>query len=117
MKHVSASAPPLNVPGGTTTRNALTGQQIEMVTRAAHKALAERGEQIGPSKIARVIRRFGHALNRSRMTFHEFLCNEANRPRLLLQDPELVRVIAYLDPTGETAVNNVLRQRSRRENC
>jgi hypothetical protein len=101
--------------GGTTTRsNALTGSQIELVTRAAHKALSVSGIEIGPSKVARIVRRFAKTLARSRLTFHEFLADAANRRRLLLRDPDLARVVAYLDPVGETAVNNVLRERVRR---
>ncbi len=96
--------------GGTTTRdNALTGSQIQLVLRAAHAALAASGIDVGPSKVTKVVRRFSHALKRSGLTFHEFLTDQANHRRLILIDPELARVIAYADPTGETAVRNVIR--------
>ncbi|ORX08074.1 hypothetical protein AWC30_03965 [Mycolicibacillus trivialis] len=83
-----------------------------MVT-AAHKALADADVEIGPSKVARIVRRFGRAADQHGMTFHEFLTNEANltpaQRRSVVGHPELARVIAYADPTGETAVNRVMR--------
>lgn len=96
----------------TATRvNALTGSQIELLTRAAHKALESSDVIVSPSKVARIVRRFGHALKRSHMTFHEFLGDEANRDRLRLADPELFYTLAYYDKVGEDAVNNVMRER------
>lgn len=69
---------------------------------------------MSPSKVARLIARFDRAVGRGR-SFHEFLTTEAHLPpaviRKLLTHPEWHRVIAYHDPTGETAVNNVLRDR------
>lgn len=103
-------------PGGTTKgRRALTSQQMELMTRAAHTALSECGVVVGPSKVARLIRRFGHALSRNGVTFHEFLGREvaltAEQRHRLLGHPEWARVIAYADPTGETAVNRAMRRR------
>lgn len=113
------SAPPgitanPEIPGGTTEgRQALTGSQINLMITVAHKVMAESGVVIGPSKVSRIVRRFGQSIARHRMTFHEFLCNEANltpaQRRTIVGHPEWQRVIAYLDPTGETAVNNVMR--------
>lgn len=107
-------ATPGILPGGTTTgRQALTGSQMELMLRAAHHALAAADVVIGPSKVARIVRRFGVAVSRRGQTFHEFLTNEANltpsQQRRVFANPDLARCIAYLDPTGETAVNNVMR--------
>lgn len=105
-------------PGGTTTgRQALTGVQLEMMLRAAHTALAQCGIDITPMKVNRIVRNFAKALARTGKTFHEFLCDEANatdaQRHLLLLNPEWAKVIAYTDPTGEKAVNNVMHSASR----
>lgn len=98
-------------PGGTTTgRSALTGSELNLVTKAAYAAMAAMGDDVvSPAKVNKIVRRFAKALARARMTFHEFISDEANRDRI--GDPELSRVIAYLDPVGEAAVNRVMRAR------
>ena len=101
-------------PGGFTTgRKALTGSQIEAMSRAAHGALDSSGVSIGPAKIARLVRRFSKEMARNGATFHEFLSGHirltTEQRYRLLRNPEWSRVIAYADPTGESAVNNVMR--------
>lgn len=108
--------PPNGAGGDTTGRKALAGSQLELIIRAAHKALADSDIAITPMKTNRIVRRFEQALRRSRMTFHEFLTDEANRDRIKMKDPLLSRVLSYADPTGERAVNNVMRQRRRKRN-
>lgn len=100
-------------PGGTTTgRTALTGHQLGVVLRAAHQALADGGSAVvTPSKVSRSARRFGHLLHRAQLTFDEFVSLSPQRQRAALDDPELLRLVAYLDPTGETAVDNVKKER------
>ena len=98
-------------PGGTTKGNALTGRQIELLIAATHVALKAADIEVGPSRVARIVHRFKNALARSAMTFHEFLTDETSQRRLKLRDPELARVIAYMDETGETAARNVDRER------
>jgi hypothetical protein len=105
-------------PGGTTTgRQALTGTQLEAMTRAAHTALNDCGVIVGPSRVARIIRRFAKAISRHGYTFHEFLTNEAaltaEQQHRILGHPEWARCIAYADPTGEHAVNRVMNSRYR----
>lgn len=102
---------PTRIGGTPTGRNALTESQLNLVISAAHTALTGCDEEISPSRVAKVVRRFGVALKRSRLTFHEFLSDSANQIRYVGGDPELTRVIAYLDRTGENAVNRVMRQR------
>ncbi len=92
---------------------ALTGAQLELMTRAAHTALSECDVVVGPSKVARLVRRFGKALSRNGVTFHEFLGREvrltSEQRHRLLGHPEWARVIAYSDPTGEEATNRAMR--------
>lgn len=92
---------------------ALTGNQLHLMTRAAHTALSECGVVVGPSKVARLVRKFGSALARNGVTFHEFLTSEvrltAEQRHRLLGHPDWARAISYADPTGESAVNNVLK--------
>jgi hypothetical protein len=107
---VNAPAATQSAGGSTKSRQALTATQLNLVIAAAHKALCSLEFEVSPSKINHLVRRFSKALVRSRMTFHEFLSAQANG-RVRIADPDLVRVIAYLDTTGETAVNHVMRER------
>lgn len=52
----------------------------------------------------------GVEISRSKATK---LADQYKRGRLDEMDPELMRVIGYSDPTGETAVNNYMREQSR----
>lgn len=103
------SAPATRVGGTWDTDKA---KRRDAAITAAHRALDETGIVMSPSKVSRLIARFDHAAGRGR-TFHEFLTREAHLPpsavRKLLAHPEWHRVIAYADPTGESAVNNVMR--------
>jgi trimethylamine:corrinoid methyltransferase-like protein len=89
--------------------------RIDKVIRAAHKALAESGVSMSPRKVSKIVRRFGMNARKSGVSFHEYLSAEANlspaQRRYLAANPDLQIVIAYADPTGETAVNNVMRGR------
>ncbi|AFO10234.1 hypothetical protein TAJ_49 [Mycobacterium phage Taj] len=102
-------------PRGMTTRdNALTGSQLQVMQRAAHLAFADTdGGVVTPAKINRLVRRFGHRLRRAGINFDELFALPPQRQRAALGDPDLLRVIAYADPTGETAVNRVMRQAQR----
>lgn len=102
------SAPTTSRPSGGTTkaRAALTGSQIALVTTAAHKALTDCDVEIGPYKVNKIVRRFAKALVRSRMTFHEFLTDVTSQRRLKMSDPDLARVVSYIDRTGEWATWN-----------
>ncbi len=97
--------------GGSTR----AGSQIEMTIRAAHTALANCGVQMSPRKVNRIVRRFERNAKANGLTFHQFLTDEANlspeQRRRIVGNPDLARVFDYRDdPTGEMAVNNVLRQ-------
>lgn len=100
-----------SAPGGSW--NTDKGRQRDAAITAAHRALNESGVIMSPSKVARMIAKFDHALKRG-CTFHEFLVRETSASaasiRRLVAHPEWHRVIAYADPTGETAVNRVMRE-------
>src|SRR6185312_452059 len=93
--------------GSTKGRNALTGNELNLVIAAAHRALLEKANEadISPCKVAKTCRRFTKMLCRSRMTFHEFLSNKANEV-WAQGDPVMLRTISYLDPTGDKAARN-----------
>ena len=69
---------------------------------------------MGPSKIHRMCCRFVNRVQGNGFDFFDFLANQleltAEQRRAALADPETQRVIAYSDPTGESAVNNVMRR-------
>ena len=99
-------------PGGSTKgRTALTGTQLDLVLRAAHKAMTAADVEISPCKVNKIVRRFSKALVRSGMTFGVFLDNKANQ-RWMPGDPIMLLVFDYaLDPTGNKAARNVDRER------
>ena len=108
------TAPPGNLPAPVVGGNWNTdrAKRRDAAIAAAHQALAESGVVLSPSKVARIVARFDRASGQGR-TFHEFIVREAHLPpaaiRRLRSRPEWHQVIAYADPTGEAAVNNVLR--------
>lgn len=99
--------------GGSTPTRA--GSHIEMAIRAAHKALIDSGVVISPRKVNRIVRSFANRARRSGVTFHEYLSEAANltdaQRRNLAANPDYASSLAYLDRTGETAVNRVMRER------
>lgn len=80
---------------------------------AAHAALSSAGVPMSPSKVNRLIKKFDRAARKHGATFYEFLVNEAHLPaaavRAAMGNPDWQRVVAYADPTGETAVNNIMK--------
>ena len=99
--------------GGTTSAEAKS--QTDQAITYAHAVIANCGVVMSPSKVSRLVRQFEARVMRNGWTFFQFLANaaqlSAEQHHQALCDPELARLIAYLDPTGETAVNNVLRER------
>jgi len=101
------SAPP-------TGRQATTGGSPspgEMVNHA-HKLLANCGVSMSPSKVSRLVREFKHRVEQNGFPFEAFLVNTvqltADQRRRLAANPDIAKAISYADPTGETAVNNVV---------
>lgn len=89
-------------------------ERIDKVIRAAHKALAESGVQMSPRRVNKIVRRFAMNARKHGVSFHEYLSVEANlspaQRRSIEANPDLQRVTAYRDKTGEDAVNNVMRR-------
>lgn len=93
--------------GGTTSTDGL-----QTLIGRAHTILDACGYPMSHSKVSRLVRRFRHRVEHNGYAFFDFIANaiqltEAQR-RAALANPDIARCIAYADPTGETAVNNVL---------
>jgi hypothetical protein len=97
---------------GGTTRAEAKGQ-TEKLIRAAHAILDGCGYEMGPNKVARIVRTFEKRVAGNGWSFFDFLANtvqlDADKRRHLLNDPDVMRVVSYADPTVETAVSNVMR--------
>lgn len=101
--------------GGTKSTEAKT--QTDDLVRRAQIILGACGFPMGPSKVSRLVRRFQYRVEHNGYAFFDFIANamrltEAQR-RAALADPDVAKCIAYADPTGEAAVENVMRQERR----
>jgi hypothetical protein len=87
--------------------------QTQRRIAAAHKLLTGTGYYMSPSKVSRLVRQFETRLESAGADFFDFLANKVQlttEQRIrALANPDIARVIAYADPTGESAVNNVIR--------
>lgn len=106
-------APPGVTAHTSTTRgNDFSG--IEDLKVAARTILWNCGIDFGPNRINKLCVRFADRVSSNGYEFFDFLANQveltADQRRQALADPDVQRVIAYSDPTGETAVNNVMRE-------
>jgi hypothetical protein len=95
--------------GGTTSP-----LQTSMVN-AARLVLDNCALAMSTNKISRLVRRFiNWAPAGDGQLFFQFLANEVQmseaQKRAAMSNPDIARAISYCDPTGETAVNNVLRR-------
>jgi hypothetical protein len=84
--------------------------------RAARLILDNCGIAFSEHKITRLVIRFlDRAPNADGHVFFQFLTNAVQmseaQKRSALSNPDVPRAISYSDPTGETAVNNVMRRR------
>lgn len=88
---------------------------IEDLKVAASAVLWNCGIDYGPSKIHRLCCQFVNRVQHNGFSFFDFIANKveltAEQQRSALSDPDVARAIAYADPTGEAAVNNVMRGR------
>lgn len=96
-------------------RQALNGQQLQQVMLAAQHSMVKSGVDVSPSKVTNLARKFAKELSRRRISFHQFMANEADRDRFYDCNPGLRCLRGYLDPTGQIAVSNVERERRSRE--
>jgi hypothetical protein len=100
-------------PGLTATPTSGGTTSAETLIKHARKLLANCGIPMSQSKVSRLVRTFKHRVEANGYPFEAFLVNSveltAQQRRQALANPEIARVIAYADPTGEAAVNNVMR--------
>lgn len=93
-----------------------TGSPEDLI-RAAHLIFMNCGIQMSPQKVTRLVRQFKSRVERNGYAFFDFLANsvclDAETRRRALADPDIARVIAYADPTGEIAVAHVMRRSHR----
>lgn len=90
---------------------------VEGRIRAARVVLDNCGHRMSQSKLSRLIRTYTARVEANGFSFFDYLANaivlDAQERRRLLDNPDVARVIAYSDPTGETAVSRVMRERGR----
>lgn len=97
-------------PGGATSPT-----KTELVN-AARTVVSCLGLSLSENKIVRLVLRFkDKAPQGGKHLFFQFLCSavdlSAGQRRAALAHPDIARVIGYADPTGEHAVNRVLKRR------
>lgn len=96
-----------NATGGTTS--------AEILIKAAHAVLDRAGVHMSPSRVSRTVRQYRHQVEPNGLPFFHYLATafglSERQRRSVLADPEVAKVIVYADPTGETAVTNVLRDK------
>jgi hypothetical protein len=92
-----------------------TEATTQTLCRHAHVIAAAAGIDIGPSKVSKLVRRYEAQVAHNGWAFWEYVANclllTAEQRAQVVVDPELSRVISYLDRTGEDAVRHVMRER------
>lgn len=109
----AVTAPPISRSTSTTRR--IDVADIEALKKSARTILWAAGVTWGPNRLARLCIRFITEVRGQGWDFFDFITTEialsAERKAWLRDDPEIQRVIAYADPTGEAAASNVDRSR------
>lgn len=89
----------------------------ETLIRDAHRLLAACGIERGPAWVSSTVRQYLHRVSANGFPFGAYLLNQvelnSEQRRVALANPEMASFLNYADPTGETAVRNVLRGASR----
>lgn len=91
-----------------------TSPSMEELKSLARLVCANIGADFGVNRINRLVTQFVRTMpNAGGRTFILYLASAVqmseDQKRCVLSDPDIARVIAYADPTGEAAVNNVMR--------
>ncbi len=78
--------------------------------RETHAVFDRFGVQASPGRVIKLVRTYVRRVQNNGIGFADYLAQVAvgEHQRRLVSD-ELRRVTAYVDPTGESAVNNVVR--------
>jgi hypothetical protein len=88
--------------------------QIERYIRVAVATLDATGFPMGVRRMHTLVHRYVEQVAHNGWTFFEFFTNacrfDADQRRRALLNPDVARAISYADPTGETAVNRVMRE-------
>lgn len=113
MSAYAASTAALTESGGSKSTEAK--RQTEAMIRAANVVARNCGLPIGPSKVSKLVRIYQRNVEYKGVAFFDFFANaielDERQRREALNDPDVMRAIAYADPTGETAVKNVIKER------
>lgn len=97
-------------PGGTTNTDEMSAEGL---IRATRQVLDAFGIDMSQSKVSRLVRRYRSTVAPKGFPFADYVVNGlviTAAKRAVVAD-ELRRAISYADPTGETAVRNVARER------
>ena len=102
-------------PAALATATSGGSTRTEALIKAAHLVLDNCGLRMVPAKVARLVRDYERSVAANGFSFFAFLANavqltEQQRHRALA-NPDVARAISYADPTGESAVNNVMKGR------
>jgi hypothetical protein len=72
---------------------------------------------MSPTKVQRLVATFERRVQNNGFSFFEFIANSvamsAGQRRAALLNPDIAMAISYTDPTGESAVKNVMRRGNR----
>jgi hypothetical protein len=98
----------------TTTAGA-TSQTYEQLVRHAHVILSACGRSMSANKVCKLTHRYEQFVQRNGWTFFDYITNEMllteQEQAAIWADPDAYNSLRYLDPTGDCAVRNVMRQR------
>ncbi len=98
---------------GIPTSGETRAPSTESLTRIAHSCLDHFGYEMTRSHISRLVRKFEQSVAGNGWSFFDYFANavrlDTEQRRVALLNPDVARAISYADPTGETAVANVMR--------
>jgi len=97
--------------GSAEVRGESRPQSVERLTAETRAVLDRFGVRWSPSKTSRVVRAYVRQVRGNRPAFADYVAKQielSEQQRRVVAD-ELRKVTAYVDPTGESAVNNVVR--------
>lgn len=87
----------------------------EDLKSAARALFAQFDVQMSPNRLNRLVVAYVNRVQANGITFLDYLADilrlDVEQKREALADPEVARVCDWSDPTGETAVRNVMRER------
>ncbi len=99
----------------TSTGNWDGGPQRDWLIAAAHTVLSNCGVQMSWTKVRRMVQNYERRVQRYGFDFDDYIATQvASEMQRRVGADELRRVTAYVDPVGEQAVNNVLKDQGRR---